>query len=93
MAIDGSEQSFSESCYLGKVLSKQSEIVLFHVVAEVPEAFSDVSADPLTEKENFPLSVWKTDQEEIIHEFMTTACDILIASGFPKKPYRLRPKP
>ena len=71
--------------YLGKVLSKQAEIVLFHVMAEAPEAFRDVSADPSTEKENYPLSVWKTHQEEIIHEFMTVACDILVASGFPQE--------
>lgn len=85
MAIDGSEQSFAAACYLGKVISKQSEIVLFHVAAELPEAFSDLDVDPLIEKENYPLSVWKTDQEEIIHEFMTVARDILIASGFSKE--------
>ena len=61
MAIDGSEQSFAAASYLGKVISKQSVIVLFHVVAEVPEVFSDLEADPLIEKENYPLSVWKTD--------------------------------
>ena len=85
IAIDGSERSFAASVYLGKVLSKQAEIFLFHVMAEAPEAFRDVSADLLTEKENYPLSVWKTCQEETIHEFMTIACDILIASGFPKE--------
>ena len=85
MAIDGSERSFAASVYLGKVLSKQAKIVVFHVRAEAPEAFRDVSADPLTEKENYPLSVWNTRQEELINEFMTAACDILIASGFPKE--------
>jgi len=85
VAIYGSARSFAASVYLGKMLSKQAEIVLFHVMAEAPEAFKDVSADPLTEKENYPLSVWKTSQDETIHEFMTTASDILIASGFPQK--------
>ena len=85
LALDGSERSFTASVYLGEVLSRQAEIVLFHVMAEAPEAFRDVSADPLTEKENYPLSVWKTGQEEVIHEFMTVACDILIASGFPNE--------
>jgi hypothetical protein len=85
MTIDGSERSFDASVYLGKMLSKQAEIVLFHVMAEVPDAFRDVSADPLTEKENYPLSIWKTSQKEVIDEFMTIACDILTASGFPKE--------
>lgn len=75
-AIDGSERSFAASVYLGNVLSKLAEIVLFHVMAETPEAFRDVSADPLTEKENYPLSIWNTRQEEVIHEFMTVACDL-----------------
>jgi nucleotide-binding universal stress UspA family protein len=85
MATDGSERSFDASVYLGKMLSKQAEIVLFHVMTEAPDAFRDVSADPLTEQENYPLSIWKTSQEEVIDEFMTVACDILIASGFPKE--------
>jgi nucleotide-binding universal stress UspA family protein len=85
LAIDGSERSYTASVYLGKVFSKKAEIVLFHVMAEAPDAFRDVSADPLTVKENYPLNIWKTRQEEVIHEFMTVACDILIASGFPNE--------
>ena len=85
IAIDGSERSFAASVYLGKVFARQAQIVLFHVISEAPEAFRDVRTDSLTEKENYSLSVWKTHQKKIIHEFMTTACDILIASGFPKE--------
>lgn len=50
MAIDGSERSFAASVYLGKMLSEQAEGVLLHVMAEAPEAFRDVSTDPLSEK-------------------------------------------
>ena len=82
LAIDGSERSFAAARYMGKVISKKSTIVLFHVMREVPEAFSDLGADPLTENENYPLTVWKTEQEETIHEFMNVARDILISSGF-----------
>jgi nucleotide-binding universal stress UspA family protein len=85
LAIDGSERSFAASVYLCNVLSRQAEIVLFHVMAEAPEAFRDVSANPSAEKENYPLSVWKTRQEETTYEFVTVACDILIASGFSKE--------
>ena len=85
LAIDGSERSFAAAVYIGKVLAKQAEIVLFHVMAGAPEAFRDVSANPLAEKENYPLSIWKSYQEENIYEFMTVASDILIASGFPKE--------
>jgi len=85
VAIDGSARSYAALAYLGKLFSKQAEIVLFHVKAEAPEVFSDVRADPLSEKEKYPLSIWKTHQEEVIHEFMAVAGDILIASGFPKE--------
>ena len=85
VAIDGSERSYVASHYLGKALSKQAKIVLFHVIAKAPEALRDLSADPLSEKENYPLTIWKTSQAEVIHEFMTAACDLLIGSGFSNK--------
>jgi nucleotide-binding universal stress UspA family protein len=85
LAIDGSDRSFAAARYLGKMISKQSEIVLFHVMAQAPEVFSDLGADPLAENDNYPLTVWKTDQEETVQEFMSVACDILIASGFAKE--------
>jgi len=85
LAIDGSERSFTASVYLGKVLSKQAEIVLFHVMTEAPETFRDVGTDSVIEKENYPLGLWKTRQQEFIDEFMTLACDILTASGFHKE--------
>jgi nucleotide-binding universal stress UspA family protein len=75
------------------MFSKQAEIVLFHVMTEVPEAFREVSADLLTEKENYPLGLWKTRQEEIIQEFTTMAGDILIASGFPKEAISVKTQP
>jgi nucleotide-binding universal stress UspA family protein len=85
LAIDGSERSFTASVYLGKVLSKQAEIVLFHVMTEAPETFRDVGTDSVIEKENYPLGLWKTRQQEFIDEFMTLACDILTSSGFHKE--------
>jgi len=93
VAIDGSARSYAALAYLGKLFSKQAEIVLFHVMTEVPEAFRDVSADLLTEKENYPLGLWKTRQEEFIDEFMTLAGDILIASGFPKEAISVKTHP
>jgi hypothetical protein len=49
-----------------------------------PEPLRDLSPDPSSEKESYPLALWKTRQEEFIAEFMTLACDILYASGFSK---------
>lgn len=48
LAIDGSEQFFTAVRYISRVFSKQTEVVLFHVEAEVPEAFRDLAVDPST---------------------------------------------
>jgi nucleotide-binding universal stress UspA family protein len=84
VAIDGSARSYAALAYLGKLFSKQVEIVLFHIMAEAPESLRDLSPDPSYEKESYPLALWKTSQEEFIAEFMALACDILPASGFAK---------
>ena len=84
VAIDGSARSYAALAYLGKLFSKQVEIVLFHIMAEAPVSLRDLSPDPSYEKERYPLALWKTSQEEFIAEFMTLACDILYASGFAK---------
>jgi nucleotide-binding universal stress UspA family protein len=84
LAFDGSKGSFTAADYLGKVISKQSEIVLFHVMPKLPEAFKDVSSDSLSKQDEYPLDVWRTSQVENMHELMTTACDILVAYGFAK---------
>ena len=84
VAIDGSARSYAALAYLGKLFSKQVEIVLFHIMAEAPVSLRDLSPDPSYEKERYPLALWKTSQEEFIAEFMTLACDILYASGFSK---------
>ena len=84
VAIDGSSRSYAALAYLGKLFSKQVEIVLFHIMAEAPASLRDLSPDLSYEKERYPLALWKTSQEEFIAEFMTLACDILYASGFAK---------
>jgi nucleotide-binding universal stress UspA family protein len=84
VAIDGSARSYAALAYLGKLLSKQVEIVLFHIMAEAPESLRDLSPDPSNEKDSYPLALWKTSQEEFIAEFMSLACDILYACGFAK---------
>ena len=52
VAIDGSARSYAALVYLGKLFSKQVEIVLFHIMAEAPESLRDLSPDPSYEKES-----------------------------------------
>jgi nucleotide-binding universal stress UspA family protein len=92
LAIDGSEQSLITVRYIGRVISKQAQIVLFHVMGEVPEAFRDVNADPFTGKEEYPLSIWKVHQEEIVSEFMTKDREILFDSGLAQDAVAIKAK-
>jgi nucleotide-binding universal stress UspA family protein len=81
LAIDGSEQSLITVRYIGRVISKQAQLVLFHVMGEVPEAFRDINIDPSISKVKYPLHVWKVHQKEIVNEFITKAREILVDSG------------
>jgi nucleotide-binding universal stress UspA family protein len=81
LAIDGSEQSLITVRYIGRVISKQAQMVLFRVMGEAPEAFRDMNIDPSASKVEYPLYVWKVHQKEIVNEFITKAREILVDSG------------
>jgi nucleotide-binding universal stress UspA family protein len=92
LALDGSEQSLTAVRYVGRVFSKQSEVVLFHVEAEMPEAFRDLAVDPSTGKQQYPLGIWRIHQRDMINEFMEKARDLLIDSGYPKESVSVKVK-
>lgn len=82
LALDGSEQSLTAARYISRVVPKQFKVVLFHVEAEVPEAFRDMNVDPVTGRKAYPLRIWKVHQKELIDEFMQKAGDIFGSAGF-----------
>ena len=92
LALDGSEQSCTAVRYVGRVFSKQSEVVLFHVEAEVPEAFRDLAVDPSAGKHEYPLGMWRIHQRNMINEFMEKARHLLIDSGYPKESVSVKVK-
>ncbi len=81
LAVDGSEQSLIAVRYIGRIISKQAQIVLFHVMGEAPESFRDLNADPVDGGQEYPLDAWNVLQREIVGEFMTGAREILMDSG------------
>ncbi len=85
LPLDGSEQSFTAVRYIGRVFSKQTEVVLFHVVAEVPEAFRDLAVDPSTGKQKYLPRKWRIHQRDMINEFMEKAHTILVDAGFSRE--------
>ncbi|UCG07674.1 MAG: universal stress protein [Desulfobacterales bacterium] len=80
--VDGSQQSLRAVGYVGRMFSKGSQIILFHVAAEVPEAFRDMDFDPTDCSLRYPLRIWKVHQQELIHAFMEKTRQKVLDSGF-----------
>ena len=93
LALDGSDQSLVAVRYISKVISKQAETALFHVVAEIPEAFRDMNVDRSTGEVDYPLKSWKDHQKEIVNEFMAKAREILVHAGFSREAVAVKAQP
>jgi nucleotide-binding universal stress UspA family protein len=85
LAVDGSEASLNAVRHIGRVFSKQRQIVLFHVMSDVPEAFKDLMAEEFIDKRQFPLEEWREEQEAFMMAFMEKARALLIDAGFEPK--------
>lgn len=81
LAIDGSEQSLNAVRYVGRLFAKHAQFVLFHVMAEIPEAFRDMHVDSSGHRDAHVLGIWKVHQEEIIFDFMQKAQVVLWNAG------------
>ena len=81
LAVDGSDQSLSAVRYVGRLFSKHTQVVLLHVMAEIPEAFRDMHVDSSGHRDAHLLGIWKVHQEEIIFGFMQKAQAILSSAG------------
>jgi len=78
VAIDGSNQSWDLVHYISKVVSPQNtEVVLFHVMRTIKDAFQDVGANPDFHNKVANLSAWQSTHRIMIQKFMDEACQIL----------------
>ncbi len=86
VAVDGSSQALDAVRYVaGFFPPMHTDIVLFHVAPEVPEAFLDLAGIPDDEAEMLPVDAWARRAKEDMGEFMERGREVLIRSGFPKK--------
>jgi len=84
LAIDGSNQAMGAIRYVGAFLPPaHTEVVLFHVQAEVPESLLDLGIDPSLASDIAPISTWSRQVEKHIEEFMEKGADLLVQAGFP----------
>jgi nucleotide-binding universal stress UspA family protein len=85
LTVDGSEQTSVAAAYLSKILTAgQSEVVLFHVMTKIPDAFWDWEKDPLWPQKTEFLKIWEIQQENKIRDYMDRTRQIFIDAGFPR---------
>jgi nucleotide-binding universal stress UspA family protein len=82
IALDGSDQSLVAVRYAGRVFSKETEVVLFHVEVQVPEALRDMNVVLTSGRSQFPLRGWKEQHRVFIKTFLDKARRVLIDAGF-----------
>ena len=82
VAVDGSTASLNAVQHSGHMFSKQSRMVLFHVLAEIPEAFKDLDVQRFVDAPEFHLDAWKADCTASINDFMEVAHAVLMDAGF-----------
>lgn len=83
VAVDGSEHSAEMVRYVGKTLpSHRSRVVLFHVVANLPQSFYDFEKDSAYHYKIISTSEWEAQQQEVIRNFMDQTRRILLDAGF-----------
>jgi len=91
MAVDGSEQSLNAVRYIaGTFPSRRTEVVLFHVRADVPEAFLDLRKDAAFRSVVLSTSAWENQTRKNLDAFMERSRDILLTSGFVEEKVRIR---
>ena len=84
VAVDGSDQSRHTITYLSRILSpNEVALELFHVRAEVPEAFFDEGETTATAAYETEIQTWKSSRGTQINRFMDDAQKSFMDAGFP----------
>jgi len=84
VAVDGSNQSLDAVRYVSKMVSPQkTDVVLFHVMRKIKDAFRDMGTNPAFHSKIANLSAWQTTQGISIQKFMNEAHQLLVDAGFP----------
>ena len=90
LALDGSEQSAEMARYVAGFLpAETTDVVLFHVMSRVPEAFRDLALNPALYAEDKCIREWVEGQDRNIERFMEEGRKIFLDAGFPSHAIRV----
>lgn len=86
LAVDGSNQSLEAVRYASKLFSPQKiEVVIFHVLSNIPEFFYDLGKEPKYAQGTKTLEGWERALKDSINKFMSEARQILMDAHIPGK--------
>jgi nucleotide-binding universal stress UspA family protein len=90
LSVDGSEHALQAVRYTATTLpADEVEVVLFHIMTRVPESFWDLQKEPAYHYRFLDIGEWEVQQETVIQEFMSQACEILYAANIPRESVRV----
>lgn len=90
-AVDGSDQSLNAVRYAANVLAAdKTEVTIFHVDTEVPEAFWDMEKNPHFSSQITSMRSWLAYQKNMMRQYMDHAKHIFIQAGFPEERVTIR---
>lgn len=91
LAVDGSDQSLDAARYVSQLFPpNRVEIVLFHVMSEIPESYWDIQKNPAFRRKLAHVTAWATQQKTQIHEFMERSRQLFVDRGIPEKAVTLK---
>jgi nucleotide-binding universal stress UspA family protein len=90
LSVDGSEHALHAVRYMAATVpADEVEIVLFHIMTRVPESFWDLQKEPVYHYRFLDIREWEAQQEKVILEFMSQACEVLYAANIPRESVRV----
>jgi nucleotide-binding universal stress UspA family protein len=85
LAVDGSDQAFEAARYVSRLFPQnRMEVVLFHVMSEIPESFWDIEKVPEYSKEVGDTRAWELQQKKEIQDFMEKARRLFLDQNVPE---------
>jgi nucleotide-binding universal stress UspA family protein len=85
LAVDGSEQAFEAVRYVSRLLPpNRMEVVLFHVMTQVPENLWDIEKEPTFSPKLEDTGAWESCQQKEIQEFMEKARCVFLDQNVPE---------
>ncbi|MGD8448745.1 MAG: universal stress protein [Desulfobacterales bacterium] len=91
LAVDGSDQAFETVRYVTRLFPpSRMEVVLFHVMSQIPESFWDIEKEPAYRQEAGNKTAWELRQKKEIQNFMEKARRLFLEQNVSEDAVRVK---